>query len=156
MARPRLIEFCPCPNRGYGRRSWIKKRNRMTTWSWSEKGAFVHWRGRLSKCATRTQLGSDPCRQMQKRCVLIYNGCRLHAEVAIHVVEIESGDAMFAHGAFECGAAIHRFGCVISHIFIIDLLAATVPGNGCATLEYSRKVMLLGAHRKFGGRKVSF
>ena len=54
---------------------------------------------------------------MQKRCVFIYNGCRLHAEVAIHVVEIESGDAMFAHGAFKCGAAIHRFGCVISHIF---------------------------------------
>jgi len=54
---------------------------------------------------------------MQKRCVLIYNGCRLHAEVAIHVVEIESGDAMFAHGAFKGGAAIHRFGCVISHIF---------------------------------------
>jgi hypothetical protein len=54
---------------------------------------------------------------MQKGCMLIYNGCCLQAEVAIHVVEIESGDAMFAHGAFECGAAIHRFGCVISHIF---------------------------------------
>jgi len=61
---------------------------------------------------------------MQKCRVLIYNGCRLHAEVAIHVVEIESGDAMFAHGAFECGAAIHRFGCVISHIFDYNPLCA--------------------------------
>jgi hypothetical protein len=54
---------------------------------------------------------------MQKGCVLIYDGCRLRAEVAIHGVEIESGDAMFAHGAFKCGTAIHRFGYVISHIF---------------------------------------
>jgi len=66
---------------------------------------------------------------MQKRCVLIYNGCRLHAEVAIHVVEIESGDAMFAHGAFKCGAAIHRFGRVISHIFDYNPLRAETSSN---------------------------
>jgi hypothetical protein len=58
---------------------------------------------------------------MQKGSMLIYHCCRLRATVAIRAVEIESGDAMLAEGAFECGAAIHRFGCVISHIFIIVL-----------------------------------
>jgi hypothetical protein len=26
---------------------------------------------------------------------------------------------MLAEGAFERGAAVHRFGCVISHLFIV-------------------------------------
>jgi hypothetical protein len=28
---------------------------------------------------------------------------------------------MFAEGALECSPAVHRFGCVISHIFILAL-----------------------------------
>jgi hypothetical protein len=28
---------------------------------------------------------------------------------------------MLAEGALKCGAAVHRFGCVISHIFIVVL-----------------------------------
>ena len=44
-------------------------------------------------------------------------------------VEIEGGDAMLAVSAFECGAAIHRFGCVISHIFIV---VESLPRNGYA------------------------
>jgi hypothetical protein len=65
--------------------------------------------------------------------VLIDHGRRLRAAVAIHDVEIESGDAMPADGAFERGAAIHWFGCVISHIFIVVLFACPGLGNRCAT-----------------------
>jgi hypothetical protein len=66
--------------------------------------------------------------------MLIDRRCRLCAAVAISAVEIEGGDAMLAVSAFECGAAIHRFGCVISHIFN----PATYLGlrsNSCAILE---------------------
>jgi hypothetical protein len=49
--------------------------------------------------------------------MLIYPCCRLCAAVAIRLLKIEGGDAMLAEGASEGGAAIHRFGCVISHIF---------------------------------------
>jgi hypothetical protein len=66
--------------------------------------------------------------------MLIYHCCRLSATVAVRAVEIEGGNAMLAESAFECGAAIHRFGCVISHIFIVDLLPARALGNRCATL----------------------
>ena len=68
--------------------------------------------------------------------MLIYRCCRLPA-VAIRVVEIEGGDAMFAESAFECGAAIHRFGCVISHIFIVVLLPVRALGNRCATFLHT-------------------
>jgi hypothetical protein len=43
--------------------------------------------------------------------------CRLRTAVAVHAFEIEGGHPMLAEGAFERRAAIHRFGCVISHIF---------------------------------------
>jgi hypothetical protein len=49
--------------------------------------------------------------------MLIDLRCRLCTAVAIRALEIEGCDSMVAKGAFECGAAIHRFGCVISHIF---------------------------------------
>ena len=53
---------------------------------------------------------------------MLINHCRrLRAAVAIGVVEIESSDAMLAEGTFKRGAAIHRFGCVISHNFIVVL-----------------------------------
>jgi len=61
---------------------------------------------------------------------MVINHCRrLRAEVAIRVVEIESSDAMLAEGTFECGAPVHRFGCVISHIFIVDLQAVRRLGQ---------------------------
>jgi hypothetical protein len=43
--------------------------------------------------------------------------CCLRAAVAVRDLEIESCNSMLAEGAFEGRAAIHRFGCVISHIF---------------------------------------
>lgn len=58
---------------------------------------------------------------MQYGSMLIHHCCRLRATVAIRAVEIEGGDAVLAVGAFECGAAIHWFGCVISHIWIVVL-----------------------------------
>jgi hypothetical protein len=67
--------------------------------------------------------------------MMIDYGCCLGAPIAVRAAEIEGGDAMLAEGALERGTAVHLFGCVISHISIVDLLAATVPGNGCATLE---------------------
>jgi hypothetical protein len=42
---------------------------------------------------------------------------------------------MLAEGAFECGATVHRFGCVVSHIFIVVLPLLRVWSNRCATLE---------------------
>jgi hypothetical protein len=71
--------------------------------------------------------------------MLIYHCCRLRAAVAIRAVEIEGGDAMLAECAFECGAAVTRFGCVISHIFSVVLLPVRALGDRCATLE--RKVV---------------
>jgi hypothetical protein len=53
--------------------------------------------------------------------MLIDRRCRLGAAVAVHVFEIERSNAMLAEGAFESGAAIHQFGCVISHIFMVVL-----------------------------------
>ena len=61
--------------------------------------------------------------------MLIYHGCGLRAAVAIRAVEVEGGDTKLAEGALECGPAIHRFGCVISHIFIVVLLLARALGH---------------------------
>jgi hypothetical protein len=65
--------------------------------------------------------------------MLIYHCRRLRAAVASRAVEIEGGDAMLAENACKCGAAIHRFGCVISHTFIVVLLPLRALGNRCAT-----------------------
>jgi len=53
--------------------------------------------------------------------MLINHRCSLGAAVTIRVIEIQSSDAVLAEGTLECGAAIHRFGCVISHIFMVVL-----------------------------------
>jgi hypothetical protein len=67
--------------------------------------------------------------------MLIYQRSRLGATVAVQDVEIEGGDAMFAERTCECDPAVHRFGGVISHIFIVVLLMVRGVGNRCATLE---------------------
>lgn len=54
--------------------------------------------------------------------MLIDSGGGLGTAIAGGVGEVESGDAMFAEGAGECGTAVHLFGCVISHIFIVVLI----------------------------------
>jgi hypothetical protein len=72
---------------------------------------------------------------MQKGSMLIYHGCRLGAAVAVCCVEIEGGDRVLAERAGVGGAAVHLFGCVISHIFIVVFLAVPALSNGCATLE---------------------
>jgi hypothetical protein len=66
--------------------------------------------------------------------MLIDRRCRLRATVAISAVEIEGGDAMLAVSTFENGAAIHRFGCVISHIFNPSTCLG-LRGNRCAILK---------------------
>jgi hypothetical protein len=68
--------------------------------------------------------------------MLIDHCCRLGSTVAIRAVEIEGGDAMLAKGTGECGPAIHRFGSVISHTFIVVLLVVPSWGSRCATLEW--------------------
>jgi hypothetical protein len=67
--------------------------------------------------------------------MLIDHGCRLRAAVAVRAVEIEGADAVLAEGTFERGAAVQRFGCVVSHTFSVVLLTVRVWGNRCATLE---------------------
>jgi hypothetical protein len=69
------------------------------------------------------------CSQMQQESMLVYPCCRLCAAVAIRFLEIKGGDAMLAEGACEGGAAIHRFGCVISHIFMVVLLPVRAWGQ---------------------------
>jgi hypothetical protein len=54
---------------------------------------------------------------MQQGHMLIDRCCRLRTAVAIPAFEIKGGHPMLAESAFKCGDAIHRFGCVISHIF---------------------------------------
>jgi len=44
--------------------------------------------------------------------MLIDQRGRLRSAVAVDDVEIASGDAMLAQGAFESSCAVHRFGCV--------------------------------------------
>jgi hypothetical protein len=52
----------------------------------------------------------------------------LRAAIAICDLELKGCDSMVAEGAFERRATIHRFGCVISHIF--DRSPSTCPGIG--------------------------
>jgi len=72
--------------------------------------------------------------------MLIDHRCRLRAAVAIGEVEIESRDAMLAEGALERSAAVHRLGCVISHIFIVVLLHLRDSGIRCATFEQDNRL----------------
>src|ERR1700676_4545962 len=81
-----------------------------------------------SKCATTTEFDWHRHPHGQRGRMLIDHHRRLRAAIAISEVEIECGNAMLAMGAFEGSAAIHRFSCVISHIFIIVLLLG--PGFG--------------------------
>ncbi len=67
--------------------------------------------------------------------MLIDHCCRLSAAVAIRAAEIEGGDAMLAEGAFERGAAVQLFGCVISHIYSVVLLLAWGFGQEVCNLR---------------------
>ena len=60
---------------------------------------------------------------MQCRSMLIHYCCSLGSAIADRAVEIYCVDAMLTESAFERGAAAHRLGCVISHIFILVLSA---------------------------------
>ena len=53
--------------------------------------------------------------------MLIDGSSCLGTTVAGGVVEIEGGDTMFAEGTGKDGAAVRRFGCVISHVFSVVL-----------------------------------
>jgi hypothetical protein len=68
---------------------------------------------------------------MQQGHMLIDRRCCLHAAVAPSAVEVEGCDAMLTVNTLECGAAIHQFGCVISHILTSTCLG---EGNMCPTL----------------------
>jgi hypothetical protein len=66
---------------------------------------------------------------MQRRSMLIHYCRSLGSAVADRAVEIYCVDAMLAESAFECCAATHRLGCVISHTFIVVLLPVRVLGQ---------------------------
>ena len=72
---------------------------------------------------------------MRQGNMLFHRRCRLRSAAAIRDPEIEGGDAMLAEGACEGGAAIHRFGCAISHIFNRSPFNCPAMGNRCASLE---------------------
>jgi hypothetical protein len=73
--------------------------------------------------------------RMRKGSMLIYHCCRLSAAVAVRRVEIKGGNGVLTERAGVGSAAVHRLGCVISHIFIVVFLPAPTLINGCATLE---------------------
>jgi hypothetical protein len=54
---------------------------------------------------------------MRQGNMLMHRRCRLRSAAAVRNIEIEGCESMLAEDAFERRAAIHRFGCVISHIF---------------------------------------
>jgi hypothetical protein len=56
---------------------------------------------------------------MQCRSMLIHYGRSLGSAVAAGAIEVSCVDGVLAENTFECCAAIHRFGRVISHIFIV-------------------------------------
>src|ERR1700690_1249858 len=72
--------------------------------------------------------------------MLIYHGRRLRAAVAIRDLEIEGGNAMFAEGTLECGAAVHRLGCVVSHLSSVVLSSAPGPGQKVCNLRAGNSV----------------
>ena len=65
---------------------------------------------------------------MRYRRVSINCCCRLGTSVTICGTEIKCGNAMLAKGAFECGAATHRFDGVIPHASIVVLLPGPTSG----------------------------
>jgi hypothetical protein len=75
---------------------------------------------------------------MQCRAVLVHYCCRLRAAVATRLVEIHRVDNILAEMTFKCGAAIHRFGRVISHFSIVVLLPVQAWGKRCAPFEQER------------------
>jgi hypothetical protein len=93
--------------------------------------------------------------------MLIYPCCRLRAVAAIRAVEIEGDNAMLAESAFECGAAICRCGCVVSHNFIVVPLPVRALGNRCATFlqetvwRHRYSSLLLIYHLSSGSRHNS-
>jgi hypothetical protein len=70
---------------------------------------------------------------MRQGDVLIDRHCRLRSVIAVRPVKIKSCDFMLAEDAFECRAAIHRFGRVISHIF--NRSPSTCPGIGAIGVQ---------------------
>jgi hypothetical protein len=83
----------------------------------------------ISKRAPAIELIRYRRRQMGQGNMLVDRCCGLRAAIAVQAAEIESGHALLAEGAFECSAAVDRFGCVISHIFSVVLLTATALGH---------------------------
>ena len=76
---------------------------------------------RMSKCAATAELGGYPRSYVQGSGVLIDGGGGLGTAVTGSVVEVEGGDTMFAECTSKDGAAVRRFGCVISHVFSVVL-----------------------------------
>ena len=65
--------------------------------------------------------------KMQLSNVLIH--CRRRLAIAIRVAKIQRADAVLAQSALECGAAVDRFGCVISHASIVAVLPDRTSGQ---------------------------
>jgi hypothetical protein len=66
---------------------------------------------------------------MQFSNVLIHCRRRLGATIAIRVAKIQRADAVLAQSALECGAAVDRLGCVISHASIVAVLPDRTSGQ---------------------------
>jgi hypothetical protein len=81
------------------------------------------------KCASAAHLGWRGCLgwQMQRGRMLVHCGCRLGAAVADDTIETQGGYGVLAQRAFKGGAAVHRFGGVISHVSIIVLSSTNNP-----------------------------
>jgi hypothetical protein len=93
------------------------------------------WKGLKGASAAHLDWSGHLGWQMQCGRVLVHRCCRLGAAVADDTIETQRGYGVLAQGAFEGCAAVHRFGCVISHVSIIVLSSGNLPGIRCAALE---------------------
>jgi len=83
----------------------------------------------ISKRATAIELIRYRRRQVGHGNMLVDRCCGLRAAIAVQAAEIKSSHAPLAEGAFECGAAVERFGCVISHFLIVGGLSRAALGH---------------------------
>jgi hypothetical protein len=71
--------------------------------------------------------------------MLIHRFCRLRAPVAMRGVEIQRADAVLAGDTLESDAAIHRFGCVMSHNVIVAASSQHASGHWVCNFRVSSR-----------------
>lgn len=75
--------------------------------------------------------------------MLIHRFCRLRAPVAIRGVIIQRAHAVLAGNALERDAAIHRFGCVMSHKLSVVPNSSDASGHWVCDFRVKNGTLML-------------